>query len=167
MAKNYYVSGNWNVTEKVCSVCKCSKTLDHFYKQTSGKYGVASRCKPCLLEANKKHVKPEKQKEYSENWRNKGNNRELSRQANREWRKTHLQYDAFRSATYRAEKSKRTPSWSNLTQIKSIYLQCPAGYHVDHIIPLRGKFVSGLHVENNLQYLPAQENLSKRNIYHV
>ena len=59
MAKNYYVSGNWNVTEKVCSVCKCSKTLDHFYKQTSGKFGVASRCKPCLLEANKKHVKPD------------------------------------------------------------------------------------------------------------
>jgi hypothetical protein len=58
-----------------------------------------------------------------------------------------------------------TPSWANQSKIKEIYLNCPAGHHVDHIIPLKGKNVRGLHVENNLQYLPEKANLSKGNSF--
>lgn len=62
---------------------------------------------------------------------------------------------------------KRLPLWANLSSISDFYSNCPKGYHVDHIIPLQGDNVSGLHVENNLQYLPATENLSKGNRYNV
>lgn len=64
-----------------------------------------------------------------------------------------------------AIKLKATPKWADLQKIKEIYDNCPNGYHVDHIIPLQGKYVCGLHVENNLQYLLASNNISKNN-YH-
>ena len=60
----------------------------------------------------------------------------------------------------------RTPSWANLNKIKEIYKNCPERYQVDHIVPLHGKTVSGLHVEYNLQYLSQQDNLNKSNKCH-
>ncbi len=63
----------------------------------------------------------------------------------------------------RAIKLRAIPKWANLEKIKLIYKNCPKGYHVDHIIPLNNPIVSGFHVENNLQYLTARENVKKGN----
>lgn len=68
-----------------------------------------------------------------------------------------------KNANRRALKLNATPSWANLSLIKEIYNSCPEGYHVDHIVPLQGKLVCGLHVENNLQHLLAVENMQKHN----
>jgi len=70
-------------------------------------------------------------------------------------------YKNFVNALREAGKKLRTPPWANLKAIRDIYKLCPRGHHVDHIIPLHGKLVSGLHVPHNLQYLEPRENSSK------
>lgn len=77
------------------------------------------------------------------------------------------------NAKRRASKLNRTPAWltaDDLWIIKEIYALAKArtklhgfAWHVDHIYPLNGKEVSGLHVPYNLQVIPAIENLRKSN----
>jgi hypothetical protein len=57
----------------------------------------------------------------------------------------------------------RTPKWANLERIREVYASRIPGEHVDHIIPIRGETVCGLHVENNLRVISAEENLRKSN----
>ena len=67
------------------------------------------------------------------------------------------------------------PSWYSSKLVNKIYKECKelnkiAGfikYHVDHIIPLQGKNVSGLHVQGNLQIILASVNLSKSNKFEL
>lgn len=66
-------------------------------------------------------------------------------------------------AKYREYIRQATPPWADQAAIDAIYRRCPKDWHVDHIIPLRGKLVCGLNVAENLQYLPAAENCSKGN----
>lgn len=73
------------------------------------------------------------------------------------------QYKTFIATKYEMAQKKQTPKWANLEKIKEIYINRPNGCHVDHIIPLQGNNVCGLHVETNLQYLSAFENISKGN----
>lgn len=67
-------------------------------------------------------------------------------------------------AAYQEVRSRVTPSWANQEKIKAVYAEAKRlGMAVDHIIPLRGKTVCGLHVENNLQLLPPLQNTLKGN----
>ena len=79
------------------------------------------------------------------------------------WRQTNQHKRRFLKAQRRAKQLLATPIWANIDKIKSIYSNCPEGYEVDHIIPLQSKNVSGLHVENNLQYLIPIDNRIKSN----
>lgn len=74
-------------------------------------------------------------------------------------------YRAIR-AKNRAQKLQATPAWlteEHKAQIEQLYANRPEGCHVDHIIPLQGKSVCGLHVLWNLRFLPARENIRKGN----
>ena len=118
---------------------------------------------------NKKHVL-----EYAKKYNSKVPLDKKRRQARKSYR---LHKEAFIAnvAFRRAALLKRTPKWlSNLDKemIRNIYKiaarvskETGIKHHVDHVIPLRAKSVSGLHVPANLQLLTAQENLSKGNNY--
>lgn len=69
-----------------------------------------------------------------------------------------------------ARKLHATPSWADLARIKCYYAVAAMlnreglqKWEVDHIVPLRGKNVCGLHISHNLQLLTARENQSKGN----
>lgn len=102
------------------------------------------------------------------NTNNRSRKRELDRayhernQGNPEYLAKRCHHEAMR----RARKLQATPKWltkEHLEQIKQIYKDCPKAYHVDHIIPLKGENVSGLHVPWNLQCLPGIVNRVKYN----
>lgn len=82
---------------------------------------------------------------------------------NREYAKNNRPLLNAKMSKRRALQLNATPIWANFDVIKEIYKTCPKDFHVDHIVPLKGKNVCGLHVEYNLQHLPAKENLSKGN----
>jgi hypothetical protein len=70
----------------------------------------------------------------------------------------------------RARKQNKYPVWADKEEIKKIYTEAVLmeketgiKYEVDHIIPLNGENVSGLHVHNNLQILTKLANINKTN----
>jgi hypothetical protein len=79
------------------------------------------------------------------------------------WKKNNPGIVRALTAKYKCNKLHRTPLWSEKEAIRQFYIDCPKGMSVDHIIPLQGKLVSGLHVLSNLQYLTPAENSKKRN----
>lgn len=80
-------------------------------------------------------------------------------------------YAAYSAKRYLHQKRALAP-WADLNAIQKIYEACRqlsidtgVDHEVDHIVPINGENVCGLHVENNLQILTATENRAKSNNY--
>ncbi len=96
---------------------------------------------------------------------------------NRRWREANPHRVAAIASKRRASIRRRTPSWLNETQIKQILdwfqvaqilsKQTGVPHEVDHIVPLNGKLVSGLHVPWNMCAIPAIQNRKKNNRHDV
>lgn len=86
-----------------------------------------------------------------------------------QWKKNHPWVVAADCMRRYATKTHATPSWSNSLEIREIYRRAAElrrigiDVQVDHIIPLRSKLVSGLHVPANLRIIPTKENQIKGN----
>jgi hypothetical protein len=167
---------------KQCTKCLESKPTTSFYVQSmNSKDGYQSHCKSCdnLRKQQWARKNPEAVKKHS---KKAESNRKQSTER-KTWKKQHRQLPhikASRNASYakrRSAKIYRTPKWlteQDLKVIKGFYSIAQMlskvnneEWHVDHIIPLQGKLVSGLHVPSNLQLMRGIDNETKRNEYLI
>ncbi len=80
------------------------------------------------------------------------------------WTRKNPHSNAARAALRRARLRNACPPWADLSAILEVYAKAKeSGMTVDHIIPLAGKTVCGLHVDYNLQLLTKSQNCSKKN----
>ena len=172
----------------LCLKCKVEKSFVEFYVKRGRPRGYQSYCKACAKERTNQHRHENletlraKQRDYykansekrvagvlkarKNHWANFVAYRRKYAAANPEKVRA---WDAIK----RANRYQRAPKWLSALQkqeIENFYwlakdLEIVTGehYQVDHIVPLNGKTVSGLHVPWNLQVLPADVNLRKSN----
>jgi hypothetical protein len=160
---------------QVCSKCKVGKEVEHFVWDS--RYDrPKKKCKACDAATYKEYRLKNKDKTLARN--------KTYRSLNPKFRKAIAKKSLVRDKLYKPQRAAReakrrfsklnaTPSWlteAHIEQINQIYWHCAdlrlvtgEQYHVDHIIPLRGKNVCGLHTPWNLQILPSDLNIRKSN----
>lgn len=154
---------------KVCKKCLIDKPINLFSKNKKGKFGVRPSCKSCESDLQKlrRVDRIDKIRDYNKSW-SKRNSAKKS-QAKKDWvRENYDKVLSYNSARRSRQKFATLKGYSQ--DIEQIYwlardLRTITGenYQVDHIIPLNGKNVCGLHVPWNLQILPSDMNMSKGN----
>lgn len=176
---------------KTCKRCNTEKELTGFHKHSGFKDGYRLICKACRkdehveryvqnkTEWNKRTTQwrldnPEKVDEINKKQRIKHKEKRNTQTA--EWKKQNKDRVNFLNMTRYASKLERTPKWlskEQLQEINEFYTMAkelenvfPWKQHVDHVVPLQGDGVSGLHVPWNLQILSAKDNITKGNRYN-
>lgn len=96
-------------------------------------------------------------------------NKEKAKEVRRKYYYENKEQFTERDAKRRATKRQNLPTWANKKNIRAIYYGAKLirdsglDVQVDHVIPLRGKTVSGLHVEDNLKIVFTKTNKVKGN----
>lgn len=167
---------------KTCTRCLAIKPQSQFYVQTiNSKDGYQSHCKACDNARVKawgiKNPALKKQYQKTADANKYLKNKEMTLARNKAWKQTNPAKVAAMDAKRRASVLQRTPKWlskSELLRIECMYSLASMLnkhgvelWHVDHIIPLQGNNVSGLHVYSNLRVVPSSENLAKGNRYDL
>ena len=143
-----------------CVECRIIKEKERYYADPE-------KTKARTAKKYNKNAEVLKQKRKMTYYANLEVEQERAKLNSRAWRKANPGHRNALKRKYIAAKIQRVPIWANTQALIDFYKNCPSGYHVDHILPLRGKLVSGLHVVENLQYLPAVENLRKNNKFEI
>ncbi len=127
----------------------------------------------------------EKNREACKKWAAIPENAERIRQRTRQWskdnperkkagdadfRKNNKHLTAFYVKRYKQTKRRAAPVWRNDFMIEEAYRLASLRteltgivWHVDHVVPLQGRTVCGLHVEANLAVITGSENNVKGN----
>lgn len=142
---------------KTCTRCNRTLGLDAFSRRAASRDGLQAACRECSL--RQKHI------DY---WGDEDQNRK-QRSRSVKNRRARLQDPAYKRAFYLWGSTKRRtkiPPWvciADFLPICAKALALGADFEIDHIIPLKGKLVSGLHVPGNVRVVHKQINQGKSN----
>jgi hypothetical protein len=161
------------VTEKACTKCGEMKAFLLFSPNKKTKDRLQSWCKACVATQTRSYgAQREAQRRLDPAYRTRQYTKQAEyRQKNRSKISALRRVDTIRR---RITASQATPHWIDAEFERLVFAEAYAlaetrgklfgfSWHVDHVIPLRGKTVSGLHVSNNIQVIPAVANLRKSN----
>jgi hypothetical protein len=153
---------------KTCTKCQITKPFDGFYKRSRTPDGHEAWCKICRLEHNRNWLTKNKDRhgELTRSWYERNKDQHLAN--SKEWYAAN-RHRKLATTTARELRCKQaTPVWADKTAIMAFYAEAQrrsaetgVQYDVDHIVPLRGKTVCGLHVPWNLQVMPSSDNKRK------
>ena len=164
---------------KKCNYCRVEKPKTDFYKKLGSKDGLFWWCRTCHKQkAKARYHALAATPEYRETERKRinvffQNNPDKRKEYSKKYLENNRAKIAAKLKKRYAAKLSRTPAWLckedawlieqayGLAQLRSQLFGFQ--WHVDHVIPLQGKLVSGLHVPHNLQVIPAWDNRSKSN----
>lgn len=140
---------------KTCLICHQSLDESQFSYCRTGRRGLHPWCKPCVSAYNKSRYVPVDRKKILPFTPPQN----LTQQ-----RRAAPGYKAAQSVWYALAKKRRLPKWLTIDDVLPLYvLASKWGLTVDHIVPLNGKNISGLHVPWNLQLMSRSENSRKGN----
>lgn len=174
--KKGHVCGRYAVGKK-CVICATEAALawneanKAKHRANMRAYAARNPEKRRAVVAAWRKANPDKVKVLHDSWR--AANPEKYLNISRAWKLRNPAYRRAKVAERRAMKLQRTPAWltdAHLSAIKAIYAEAAKKtaatgvcWHVDHIVPLLGENVSGLHVPWNLQIITGSENMRKGN----
>jgi siroheme synthase (precorrin-2 oxidase/ferrochelatase) len=153
---------------KTCTKCQATKSFDDFYKRSCAPDGHEAWCKVCRLNHNRAWLIKNKDRhgELTRLWYEHNKDQHLVN--SKVWYAAN-RYRKLATTTVREQRCKQaTPVWVDKEEVVAMYaeaqrktLETGIQHDVDHIIPLQGKLVSGLHVQHNLQVITSAENKRK------
>ena len=145
-------------TSKTCTQCGMLLSIDLFGVRRSSPDGRNAACRKCVCERN--------QVRY---WANP-TVREASKKKSTESKRERFKRDPAYHRAFRlwgnAQRRSKVPPWVKIVDFTPICQEAidrGPGYEIDHIIPLRGKLVSGLHVPSNVRVVLREANQAKQN----
>jgi len=157
---------------KYCPKCQTKKPLGKFQK--SGQNINGYYCKVCCQHYHKIYDNIHKDQIKIKNKICYEINKNHYRTYRKIYHKTHRDLHNVATIKYLTNRENRIPPWADLEAIKRFYVKATRitkktniQHDVDHIIPLHGKNVSGLHVENNLQIITHIRNCQKSNSWRL
>lgn len=168
---------------KTCTKCGQEKVIDLFSRSKSHAGGYSTWCKDChkarRSETQSKYYgkkaewrakNADRYAKFLNEYRQRDDQKAKANARRKRWVDENRGRASSLWASMKEARRKATMQWSDFGVINFLYAtrlymtrETGEEWHVDHVVPVKGANVSGLHVHQNLRLVPAKFNLSKSN----